>query len=245
MIRQRTTELGISTFSFLSVLCAVIGILMLMMVAIIGTRAFRSEPVAGPDGSAAGEAEAIAVDAQTYQSLEKELLDLSTRVLAIRDRTVQAQQRLRELERMLESEEARRLAAAPPGRRTGARLAAKQPVAIVPDHRAPSGEQPVRIEVTAAGFTVYPDRWSSTVAEIAQSESRASAFFRGFQRTGSRKYPLFLIQPNGVGVYHRILAALGKLPDGPDSLGFEPFSEEWVLAEQGDVANSDERAKPH
>ena len=80
MTRRRPAELELSTFPFLSVLCAVIGVLMLIMIVIMATRVIGSEAWPPTAESITPQADAPGIDEATYEDLNQQIEALTAQL---------------------------------------------------------------------------------------------------------------------------------------------------------------------
>ena len=81
--RRRATEIEVSMFPFLSVLCAVIGILMLFMIVIISARVMEAGLVrqdGGHDPTRLTDLQQAGIDEEHYQAIQERLQQLNVRL---------------------------------------------------------------------------------------------------------------------------------------------------------------------
>ena len=254
MARSRE-ETKVNLFPFLSVLCAVIGVMILFIVLTLGTRVVQQEqkyaalqegistPQPGkPDVLTEG------IDQRNYQKLDADAARL-LRSLEERKKELEGlEDRRLGLEALVEAIKDGLLVRGSRPRPHPHELARPKPVVMVetdPYQFVPKGNRdlvrltPVFVEVRSDGYTVYPSRESFPPIRLPSGEEDASKldadpalreFLKNFdddQKT--RKYLVFLIHPNGVEAFHGIRVYL-LLNHEKIRMGWEPFSRTWLLA---------------
>lgn len=238
-------------FPFLSVLCCVIGILILFIVLVLSTRvvveeekykeieAHRREQRSGkPDVLAEG------IDPATYRALEDELRRLQDLLQERKTKRDELVERLAALEELLELKKNEvfvpvKIVRAP-------EFDKPEPVAMVPDQGVKVDLRPIFVEVSLQGYIVHPEKdvypplngdstGSNAASAGATSASAkvASGLETILQRINSRRkkeYIVFLIHPNGVEAFCDLRQYLMDKYEGIQ-MGWEPFSREWVMAQ--------------
>lgn len=257
MTRRRTSEVELSMFPFLSVLCVVIGILMLFMIAIIGTRILKAEAVErvaagrlpGPDGSGGGESAGPSVPDDQHQGLSAEIERLAGRLAAQKNECRELRGLQTQLEDLIEMkrDELDGLAAvAPGGFRSGRALGLPEKVKVVPDTTREVRKKPILVEVTAAGYVVHPEQAEYAVDQLARGDSPLRKFIQRVDAVREREYLLLLVHPNGVTSYKKLRGCLRdnypeqvrvgvyQVTKTRIDVGVEPFSPDWrVMMERG------------
>jgi hypothetical protein len=232
---RRTTEIEMTMFPFLSVLCAVIGILMLVMVAIIGTRAVGL-------GAAGAEREA-GISSTDSKTLRAELRELTRRLNQCRRKHQQVRAAQRELLDLLAAGQDAADAQTPglEGRSEGTELGAPEKVWLVPDPQNSSTKAPVLVEVKADGFLVYPARTFYPLADLQRPNSPLGEWLGRMDRAREGRYPVLLLRPSGVAAYEKLhLHLLQHYGEGAQvgdagvrksriDFGLEPFSQDWSV----------------
>lgn len=243
MARPRS-KTDVSLFPFISVLCAVIGVLVLFIVLILSTRviveeqryeeteAYQRRPHPGRSN-----ADESGVNQEIFAELEKELERLSEQLRQRQGERDALQKKLGALEDLLEFKKTELSIRFDPVRPP--EFAKPEAVAIVPDRdREHKVElKPILVEVSASGYIVHPDR--STYPPITREEGDSKAqyvvapqltsYLQRAQARRSREYLLFLIHPNGVTAFDTMQSYLATKHKDV-RMGWEPFSREWVLA---------------
>jgi len=234
-------------FPFLSVLCAILGVLMLFLLAIVGRRVIAAEDALAAAGGARAALErrlrSSALPEERFRRLDDELRELQRRL----DEQIR---RFRELQRLsirlheaiAAKEDEAELASSPAAvRSTGTRLAAAERVALVPDPKRQVTKEPILIEVRPQAFLVHPEKTEYSLAQLAAADSPLAKFLRDAYERRDRQYLLLLVAPNGVTAYDQLRAYLrGKYAQAPApegttlrsrsfDLGKEPFLEDWLL----------------
>ena len=227
-MRQRGTEFEINMFPFLSVLCAVIGILMLLMLMIMSTRVISADDL----------------DEDRHAQLNAELKRLESRLAVSRSKYQETSKLHAQLTGLIAAkEELVELETAPQqGRRKGTRLGAPEKVKVVPDQQREVSKTPLLVEVTAGGFLVHPQKKECATEELHDDRSGLSTLLEQVYENRDRQYLLLLLHPNGVASYQQLRQFLkqryrqsaGAEGDrsGQLDVGKEPFSQDWILIVQ-------------
>jgi len=248
MTRRRRSQVEINMFPFLSVLCAVIGILMLFMIVIIATRAQGRErpawtPPADPTPSSA---ESPGLPEEDYEKYLREIGELRARLAERRRRCDELKDqytRLAEYVRKRRDEDELGPVGSG-GRRLGWELGRPTPVEAVLDG-VPEGD-PIPVVIDAEGFTVHPagdihpEMTTYRPQELQQETSPIRQWLQRVDQASDDKYLLLLVKPNGIANYeelHRFLLRNYPSREAPGVLsrigvGVEPFSKDWLLISQ-------------
>ena len=230
-MRRQTSEIEISMFPFLSVLCAAIGILMLMIIVIIGTRVIQTQPT---QGSTAGGLDQLQnsnlagldeVQRQNLQSRIRELEDKLARRRAEYRQISQMHTRLKDLLDRKELQE--RLTV----RHLGTSLDKKDLVHVVPDKRENFDLQPIYIEVRPAAFVVHPEKQSFPPEQLQQSDSALQRHLRTVSLKRDTHYLVFLVRPAGVRAFKKMREYLRKTYRGAIRIGLEPIPDNWEITQ--------------
>ncbi|HUG92360.1 MAG TPA: hypothetical protein VML55_16090 [Planctomycetaceae bacterium] len=256
MPRPRS-QLGFDMFPFLSVLCSVIGVLMLLIAMVASTRVLQAQAELPPEPPKPQGVE-DGVDDATYRRLEAEMDrltgELATRLIQ-RDALLR---RERELIALLEAK-TDAWAIPQPARHDPVELDHPDRVAIVPDERWTVNKRPIRIEVHAEGYVVHPQKLAfPPVQERGAGDDRKfdadrelRVFLETVDKNRDREYLLLLVHPNGVGALKALREYLlqefsitttedrpGPVPgtilritrvQNRINVGVEPFSRDWLL----------------
>jgi len=253
MSRRRKSEVEFTMFPFLSVLCAVIGILMLFMIVVITTRVIGAEESAWWAGGDAPQQQPDepGIQKQRYVALENEILELTNRL-------VRRQRHYRELstsyeqlrDRIAAMEDRLNLGSTFAGGRRCRPIGVPEEVLIVPDEDQKDPKTPIFVEVQSDGFIVHPEKTRYELAELEKVKSPLRKYIAGVDRRRSTHYLLMLLHPNGVEAHRKLRKYLLKnhnetitqkreiIPGFTEpvqitksriDLGVEPFSRDWLL----------------
>ena len=247
---RRRTKVEVTLFPFLSVLCTVIGVLVLFIVLILSTRVVEQDELYRRTEEhrrevSVGSRDAVeqGIDAATYRELESELNRLKG-VLAQRvEERDRLNRKLSGLEDLVEFKKTQQLLST--GAPRGRPFAEPEQVVVLAEEGAASGPsdglsvglKPVLIEVTSSGYTVHPERTSFPPIEKTSSDTgdqylpadELKTFLRDLDKRKAKEYVVFLIHPNGVEAFANIRIYL-LLNHEKLRLGWEPFSPEWIVA---------------
>jgi len=230
MARHRS-ELEVSMFPFLSVLCSIIGVLMLLMLTIMVTRVIEAEdvpPVAEPAGKRTGKRDSL--DNERYEQLQAQLAELSGQLSRRRTERLQLERLQQQLVALHETKKDEFDFA--PARRRRIDLDAPDPVRVVPDANLPVPKKPIFIEVTAEGYLVQPQKTRFAAVErrkdgsLVHLSDALTEFLDGVNHNRARDYLVLLIHPNGAEAFHALRFYLRKQKPEID-FGVEPFSNAW------------------
>jgi hypothetical protein len=236
-------------FPFLSVLCTVIGVLVLFIVLILSTRvieqdelyrkteAHQRRPTPGaPDAVEQG------IDPATYDQLSAELSRLKGVLAQRQDERVRLGRKLAGLEDLLEYKKTQEIKV---DVARGREFVKPEPVVVVEESAAagPADDfkvtlKPVLLEVSSQGYTAHPSRQAFPAvvapADAAGDPTRLEvsaelkAFLATLDRNKSKEYLVFLIHPNGVQAFDNI--RMYVIQHHPElRQGWEPFSREWIV----------------
>ena len=261
MSRRQPAGLEVSTFPFLSILFALIGVLTLFLAGIVITRAMPDDkpplPVAPSlpvdHGHGGDKVREICVAKTEYRAY-KEQIDALTKQLVRHTAQYERLAKLKvEAEAFIQAKEDEVAMAASSGGRVviGKPITGKRGVQMVPDHEGTTKflKEPIAVEITAEGFVVHPEKKPYAVADLDQARSPMATFLAQVDRQRDSKYLLLLIRPNGVTTYETLRKYLLKnlnetvrkdiipgmtwmeITKPRIDLGVEPFSEEWLLTE--------------
>jgi hypothetical protein len=239
---RRRSEIEFSMFPFLSVLCAVIGILMLLLIAVMSTRVIATDASMWPGGTEeALELQTPGISEEQYEALTGEVEQLGRRLAECDARRRQLAQLRARLDGLIAGKED--LAQLGPAgmRREGTRLGMPEAVRVVPDPTRTVSKTPILVEVDAFGYTVYPGRTKYAGDELDRGDSPLRRFLDQVDAARQRQYLVLLLHPSGVASYDRLRQFLhgqygedvrvgGKLQrKSRIDLGVEPFSDRWLL----------------
>jgi len=230
-------------FPFLSVLCAVIGILMLFLIVIISTRVWDLSH--GPQGSRepqpdAPPPEGTLIEEATFKSLNEHLRRVNEMLASRRRECVDLEKQLELLDGQIESlKDEQSKDNALRGEKGRVPGAPKQ-VCVIPEKGFEVTRRPVFVEVSAEGFLVHPQKTRYPATEVGRPDSALENFLRQMDQRRREQYLLLLIHPNGTAPFRKLSQHLVK--EYPDELaqiqgtnwsriaiGVEPFSQDWLL----------------
>lgn len=241
--------MGVDMFPFLSVLCSVIGVLMLFMMIVISTRVIEADEAPPPPELEAGDLGVEeGIDAKTYERLEREINDksalLSARILE-RDRL---RQKYRELRELIE-EKRDLLVKKPVPERKPNELSLPEKVQLAPLNPGEVNRDPIFIEVKIEGYLVQPEKVLYPAIErvrdgrsLSDVQLRVDPRLEAFLNQQEKRDELlvFLIHPNGTDAFQnmelhilknhsRIVKIGGGLAKREPKFlfGKEPFSSGW------------------
>lgn len=245
---RRVSRIDVNMFPFLSVLCSIIGVLMLFILIIFGSRIIGAEPASAPtftgaeggdvdDGLSEEERQKLQMEiarlADQWERRQKDLAEL-----------LQSRVRLREL-LALRREEVR--LAEGDGLIYGVDLAPEKDVEMAPIKDTRVVKKPRFIEVDHAGYVFSSDGARFGIGELPASDDDLPTDHRPDSPIQKRleqadanrdsEYLVFLVRPDGATAFRRMwiyLLRKYRHSQAPGLLsridvGWEPFSEQWLL----------------
>jgi hypothetical protein len=247
---RRVSRIEVNLFPFLSVLCSIIGVLMLFILGILGSRAIGAGAAASPGGvshPSGGAAQESALDSDDIANLERDLETLQGRLDKQRAELAAAQNTRRQLQALLAFKRDERQLAAGAGLLYGVDLGAAERVELAVRDGMQVFKQPRFIEVSRDGYLVHPDNRRFPISDLPREDSElpanhqpTSAFeqlLAEIDAARQREYLLFLIRPDGADAFRRVKTYVLRKYPHPEAagvlsridLGWEPFSEQWLL----------------
>ena len=252
MSGHRGEAVKIDMFPFLSVLCSIIGVMVLLIVLVISSRAFEltQPPAAPPTPVFLPEPERkppgpAGITDEQYTRFRAQI-DQLTAELGERHRELSTLSRkIQQLEELLTAKEDETLTVDHGGDLViGTDLEPPTDVEFVEDEGFRVTQKPRFIEVQADEFILHPERRTFRVAELQQEKSPLRQFLQAVDKNRQQEYLLFLIHPNGAAAYQEIFTHLVENygSDKEDEItrigtGKEPFTPGWLLISQA-YANS-------
>lgn len=230
-MRRRTSEIEISMFPFLSVLCAVIGILMLMIIVIIGTRVIQAQPAQGSAGDGKDEnkdAGQPGFDKAQHRDFQLRIQELEGRLDRHRAEYRQIALMHARLQELLETKELEGLLT---NRRLGTSLDKNDLVHVVPDTRVKFDLKPICIEVRAATFVVHPEKRDYALDELEKSDSPLQQYLKTVFRKCGSEYLVFLVRPGGVRAVDSMRTYLNETYQGAIRTSLEPIPDDWEITQ--------------
>jgi hypothetical protein len=256
-MRRRNTKIDVTMFPFLSVLCGLIGVLVLFLVNVLTTRVMEAQDPGPPPpppvkqhGTVDGEE---GLDSEQYEQLQRQIDDLGN-LLAVRvQERADVGRRLLELEASL-AEVGDQFSLKPATvRPTPVNLDEPEAVNFVPDTRGREVKQrPVYVEINSDGYLVRPGKKIFPVIEMRKSGAQEKyhavpelqKILKSVDDRRDTQYLLVLVHPNGTGAYKPLRRYLlqefpkeTKIPQGNGQIlvitttrigiGVEPFSRDW------------------
>lgn len=256
---RRDTKIAVDIFPFLSVLCCMIGVLMLYIVAILSTRVIEAEDVARDSSQRARKTDGQEgtdedqVDEETYAQLAKNIEDLERTVQDRRRARFELQAKVEQLQALIEGKQDELASQKLLAKRDPIKLDEPDPVRPVPDKNFSVAKEPIFIEIRADGYFVATEGHLFPTVEKRgngdQEKYVASAELQGFIKEADaqrdRRYLLLLVHPNGIKTYYgfrrwltqdfgeqksRIVGVFKYTWVEPRlNLGVEPFSRDWQI----------------
>lgn len=255
MSRRPSSKLETDMFPFMSVLCSIIGVMMLFMLLIISTRVVATE-----------QSEAIALGAPPpptpppvqktpaglsdgeYGRLKSRIEELTRLRDARRQELKEFRDQILEAEDVVSSKEDERLRRSGDDKKVvGVELDKPVPVDVIMSIGPKTNKTHIFVEVKAEGYVVHdgktPGGQFHAEADLDRQNSALTQFLVGVSRRASREYLVFLLHPNGIPAYYKIRRYLILTFPHPDPLmersgysridiGLEPFSPGWLLMPQ-------------
>lgn len=244
MSRRRGSSIGIDMFPFLSVLCSVIGVLMLLILGIISNRviADSADPPranAPPPPPPKSGSQGLGVSEQEYEKLSQSIQRMASH-LASRVRELDRLQKLAtQLEDLIASKEDLQLAPEyGEDRLLGVQIDKPIDVSMQHDENVRVTKTPVFVEVTADKLIFHPEKREYAIQDLEAKSSPLKSYLAALDKRRKREYLLLLIHPNGVPAYDKLSDYVRKEYPHPDpeleqlsriDMGAEPFSPGWLL----------------
>lgn len=256
---KRDSKITVDLFPFLSVLCCMIGVLMLYIVAILSTRVIEAEDAIQRGRASAGTAGPgeDEVDEETYTQLSQQIDALEQTVLDRQRARFELQSRIEQLQALIEIKQDELAAQKVLARREPIRLDEPDPVRPVLDTSGFTiAARPITLEVTAEGYLLPDGTFYSAVKleeqkqktkETVPPEKKAVVskelvdFLRKIDADGNKFYLVLFLHPNGTESLSNLRYWLrtdfpnAAKDDSRIQLGVEPFSRESKLIMSQDV----------
>ena len=240
---RRRTHVEVSMFPFLSVLCTVIGVLVLFIVLILSTRVVvedeRYQVTEEHKRKVKPGRENVldeGIDPEFFTAMEAELAKLDRVLVDRQQQRDRLQQQLSGLENLLEIKKTDLLIPITRAPRPKP-LNEPEPVDMVPMEGFQVPKKPIFVEVSSSGYTIHPTKEQFSIIERSNKDGgglefdaskELKVFLRGVDGRKKREYLLFLIHPNGFNAFSNMRSYLRQNHDEV-SLGWEPFSREWIM----------------
>ena len=244
-MRRQRSKIEVSLFPFLSVLCTVIGVLILFIVLVLSTRVVVEDERYQQTETQLGQAQAgqpqsprHGIDAESFAALERELGRLASLLQQRERERDDLTARLQGLEALIKTRKTELLL--PRALARPKELDRPERVAVVPDASYQVDLRPILVEVSLHGYTVYPERKHFPPIRKTPSpgqelhvtfEKELVEYLREVDRRKEKEYLVLLVHPNGVEAFNLLRVYLAdqhpKL-----NLGWEPFRRQWILADQ-------------
>lgn len=255
MSRRPSSKLETDMFPFMSVLCSIIGVMMLFMLLIISTRVVATE-----------QSEAIALGAPPlpaspptprmppglsdgeYGRLKSRIEELTLLRDARRQELKDFRDQVLEAEDVVASKEDERLRRSGDDKKmVGVELDKPVPVDVIMSIGPKTNKMHTFVEVKVEGYVVHdgktPGGKFHAEADLERQNSGLVKFLADVNRRSSREYLVFLLHPNGIPAYRKIRQYLFLTFPHPDprmeaegysriDTGVEPFSPGWLLMPQ-------------
>jgi len=235
----------VDMFPFLSVLCALIGVLILFILLVVGTRVIDAEQHAAPGAGTQLEARQSAASSEEIRRLQQELEQASAEYDAQSQRVAALEQLKRRLEQILKRKMEQLQLSGGEGIVHGIDLGADEQVEMAPAADFPVTKSPVFVEVQYDQYVAHPDGARYFVNDLPVPDiaydarglpsSSAIEFFESIAQTRDERYLIFLVRPNGAAAFRRVYQYLTRRYPHPSGvlsnidIGWEPYSQDWVL----------------
>ncbi len=241
-MRGRRGSPEVSLFPFLSVLCCIIGVMTLLFISVLSTRAVEfvePRPEAPPE-TGDGRRVEDGIDAASHARFQREVERLGA-VLAERQRERdELEQSIKELEDLVEHKQ--NLFVKVPSRkgRDGARLGEPEPVRVVREEGFAVRHRPILVEVKAEEFIVHPGKVAYARFRAVGAgpnkkdvpDPKLKEFLAATHKKRNEEYLVLLIHESGTQAFRSLAGYISDQHKGLE-IGWEPFSREWeVLIEQ-------------
>jgi len=254
MGRRAGAKLDTDMFPFLSVLCSIIGVLMLFLLLIIATRVVATEqppvvalipppppPPPPPVKIQAG------LNEQEYDRLKRRIAELNGVLAERQQELADFRSTVIQAEDMIASKEDEVLRPkAGTGKVIGVELASAIPVDVVlqTSPGAKITKKPLFIEVKAEGYIAHDGRTPSgrffRASELESKTSPFAGFLADMDRRTAKEYLVLLLHPNGIPALEAMKKYLRETFPHRDprlkaegysriDTGVEPFSPGWLL----------------
>ncbi len=215
-MRQARSRTEVSLFPFLSVLCSMIGVLMLLLLAAAGSKAlYAPRAVPGEERPAAEAAE-----------LEWQQVQLALEVEGARQRMQRALAALAAARDALAAAQDAAALAEPPAAPCVSVAGSK--VRIVPDPSFAVNKEPILVEVGAAGLVFHPSGDFFAIDQMQDAGSPLAARLMELAAQSERHYLLLLVRPHGAATYDALRRRLAVLPQRLE-VGVEPLDSSSML----------------
>jgi hypothetical protein len=232
----------------MSVLAGLIAVMVLFMIVTISTRVISAEAVAVPPDRKApggepppGVTVPDGIDATSYAMLELQIAELEKQLVKRQDEREDVRRELEALKAVVRKMELEKDRATTEPRK-GVRLGEPTKVRLIPA-KVPGAadKKPVFIEVDSEGYVVHPGKKrfppitmkkGGTAIEDLVIAPELSKFLEEVARDADSRYPLLLIHPSGAETFRLLGGYVLWLQDTRYknlSVGWEPFSSEWML----------------
>jgi hypothetical protein len=234
MGRRRRSKLDVSLFPFLSVLCALIGVMVLFLLVNATTRvqkamadaehAAREIPLPPREIS-----KEEGLSDEEFQRVRKQLDELTDQLTRRQQELVELKQLEHELASLISEKEAE-LQRDPSEEElvTGVNLEPKADVKmrLAEDRRV--NKRPNFIEITADEYVIHPGPQRFRLDEIAKVDSPFRKVLAGIDKRRRTDYILMLVHPAGTQGFDKLYPYLQSNHTSLE-IGYEPFSSGWLL----------------
>ena len=241
---RSTTSTDVNLLPFQGVLCAVIGILMLLLVAALTTRAVGTlEAGRDGEGGTSGRGETGGIEDAQYAALEEQIRKLNAEFSHRSNELAELRSAAMRLEELIQvRKDAEQLGLTDP-EDVYPGLVLRQPTEVqaVPAPGRADKRKPIPLEVTDRGCVIHVRPRAIVVDDPLRNEPVLRSFLEGVLRNRDQQYLLLLVRPNGVETYRRlrtyledrfgsdVLAQGQRVRKIKFDLGVEPFDHDWLL----------------
>jgi len=243
MSRRRGSSIGFDMFPFLSVLCSVIGVLMLFILLIVSSRVMAETappqippaPPPPPPRELAPRPSGIAED--EYERLATEIRRMAAHLTARQKEAQVLKNDIGKLEDLIAAKEDEQLVPEY-GKDRLLGVQVEKPVDVYFDEveNVRVTKTPIFVEVSADKLIVHPEKREYGIDQLKGPRSDLQAYLAAVDRQRKNEYLLLLIHSNGVETYEKFTEFLREKYPHPAApalsridTGAEPFSDGWLL----------------
>jgi hypothetical protein len=234
----RREKVDVSLFPFLSVLCTVIAVMVMMGIMILNTRVVAQQAYKRvQDGVAAyrpgtQNAQSDGVDSRRLRQMEEEVARLNDLLKKRKEQLADVTRKFKALQDLIVSKEI--LLELEPVQGRGQELAAPEPVVMVPREGPKHHLNPILVEIEENRYVVHPSKQPFPAMKLGDKDDperiapnpALREFLKDIDKRRNRDYLVFLVHPGGADAFYGMrVYLLLRHPDLP--IGWEPFPKDW------------------
>lgn len=244
MSRQRS-NLEFNMFPFLSVLCSLIGVLMLFKLVVMSTRIVPKKAAGVTAAQAAWEGQGKYLSQQQHDQLSAKLDRLENSAEVLHHKVAQLTQLRDELRQLVELKTEEMVPVTGDELYVGVDICPEIDVELLPRSEHPIPKTPVFIDIQEGAYVVHPQEARYPITELPDEEadvgpddspeSPLEKYLEEVYQRRDKEYLVFLIRPSGVEGFRRIRDYVVRKYPHPRvpalseiQFGWEPFSRHWV-----------------